>query len=30
MAMTGFSVVALALSYLLGRMWDGGVLPVRG
>jgi PPP family 3-phenylpropionic acid transporter len=27
--MTGFSVVALALSYLLGRLWDGGVLPVR-
>ena len=29
LAMTGFSVVALALSYLLGRRWDGGVLPVR-
>jgi PPP family 3-phenylpropionic acid transporter len=27
--MTGFSVVALGLSYLLGRLWDGGVLPMR-
>jgi PPP family 3-phenylpropionic acid transporter len=26
--MVGFSAVALALSYLLGRLWDGGVLPV--
>ena len=30
LAMTGFSAVALGLAYLLGRMWDGGVLPVRG
>jgi MFS transporter, PPP family, 3-phenylpropionic acid transporter len=29
LAMTGFSLVALALSILLGRLWDGGVLPVR-
>lgn len=27
--MVGFSAVALALSYLLGRLWDGGVLAVR-
>ncbi|MFM9864729.1 MAG: MFS transporter [Micropepsaceae bacterium] len=26
--MVGFSAVALALSYLLGRLWDGGVLPM--
>ncbi|MEQ1863046.1 MAG: MFS transporter [Micropepsaceae bacterium] len=30
LAMTGFSVIALALIFLLGRLWDGGVLPVRG
>ncbi|MCE9651237.1 MAG: MFS transporter [Parvibaculum sp.] len=29
LAMTGFSAVALLLSHLLGRLWDGGVLPVR-
>jgi PPP family 3-phenylpropionic acid transporter len=28
--MAGFSAVALALSYLLGRLWDGGVLPMDG
>ena len=27
--MVGFSAVALVLSYMLGRLWDGGVLPVR-
>ena len=27
--MVGFSAVALVLSYLLGRLWDGGVLPLR-
>jgi PPP family 3-phenylpropionic acid transporter len=26
--MVGFSAVALALSFLLGRLWDGGVLPM--
>ena len=28
--MVGFSAVSLALSFVLSRLWDGGVLPMRG
>ena len=28
LAMTAMSALSLALALLLGRMWDGGVLPI--